>query len=56
MIFFDLRLGGYSILALSEPNVCFGARHEGVGEVVIDLPYVSLTFTNYAKTLARLSQ
>ncbi len=49
MIIFDLRLGRFSILALKEPDMRLGVQREGVGEVALDLPYVSLVFTDHSK-------
>ena len=55
MIIFDIRLGRYSILALKERDVRVGVQREGIGEVVIDLPYVSLSFTDHSKSAVPLS-
>ena len=47
MIIFDLHLGPFSALALRETvQHTFKLTREGPGEVVVDLPYVSITFSN----------
>ena len=49
MIIFDFRLGRFSILAIKEPNVRLGVQREGAGEVAIDLPWVSVVFTDHQR-------
>ncbi|MFG6572542.1 hypothetical protein ACGYLO_13135 [Sulfitobacter sp. 1A13353] len=55
MTIFDIHLGRYSILALKERNARFGVQREGIGEVAIDLPYVSLVLTDHRKPAVPLS-
>ena len=53
MIIFDIRLGRFTILAQRETfGHTFKVTREGAEEVVFDLPWVSLTFTNYRKAEA----
>lgn len=53
MIIFDIRLGNFSILVLRETmGHTFKVTREGAGEVIFDLPWVSVTFTNYRKAEA----
>ena len=52
MIIFDIHLARFSVLALRETvKHTFKVTREGPGEVVIDLPYLSLTFTNYKRAV-----
>jgi hypothetical protein len=55
MIIFDIRFGRYPILALKERDVRFAVQREGAGEVTLNLPYVSLVFTDHSKPAAPLS-
>ena len=55
MVIFDIRLCRYSILAMKEHDARFGVQREGIGEVAIDLPYVSLVFTDHSKPAVPLS-
>ncbi len=53
MIIFDIRLGRFSILALRETvGHTFKVTREGPGEVIFDLPWVSVIFTNHRKAAA----
>lgn len=53
MIIFDMRIGHFSILAQRETvRHTFKVTREGAGEVIVDLPWVSVTFTNYRKAKA----
>ena len=50
MIIFDFRFGRFSIIAQRETvGHTFKVTREGTGEVVFDLPWVSVTFTNHQK-------
>lgn len=50
MIFFDVRLGRFSMLVLHETvKHSFKVTREGPGEFVFDLPFASITFTNHRK-------
>lgn len=57
MIIFDIRLGNLSILAQREtvPH-SFKVTREGPGEVILDIPFASVTFTNNRKAEASVSQ
>jgi len=47
MIIFDIRIGRFSILAQSETfQRTFKVTHEAPGEIIVDLPSASITFTN----------
>ena len=57
MIIFDLSFRHLSILAQRETvQHTFRINREGRGEVVIDLPYLSIAFTKHRKTGALLSR
>jgi len=57
MIIFDARLGRYSILIIRETfKRTFRVTREGPGEVSLDLPWASVTFTNHRKAEASVSQ
>jgi len=48
MTIFDIRLGNRSILTQRETvRHSFKVTREGPGEVIIDLPFASVTFTNH---------
>jgi hypothetical protein len=50
MIIFDIRLGRFTILAQRETVAhTFKVTREGPGEVIIDLPYVSIFLTNESR-------
>ena len=50
MIIFDIRFGRFSILAQRETvQHSFKVTREGPGEFIIDLPWVSVTLTNFRK-------
>lgn len=49
-IIFDICLGRFSILAQRETvQHSFKVNRVAPGEVILDLPYLSLTFTNHQK-------
>lgn len=53
MLIFDLTLCHLSILAQRETvQHTFRITREGRGEYIIDLPYLSITFTNHIKAIA----
>lgn len=53
MIIFDIRLSNFSILAQRETvRHSFKVTREGSGEVILDLPFASITFTNHRKAEA----
>lgn len=48
MIILDLRVGRFSILAQREiVQHSFKMTREGPGEIILDLPFASVTFTNH---------
>ena len=50
MFYFSIRLGRFELLAQRETvSHAFRVNREGAGEVIIDLPFISLTFTNHCK-------
>lgn len=50
MIIFDIRLGHLSVLVQRETvQHSFKVTREGPGEVIFDVPFASITFTNHRK-------
>lgn len=48
MTIFDIRFGNRSIIAQRETiRHSFKVTREGPGEVILDLPFASVTFTNH---------
>ena len=51
MFYLSFRLGRFEIHAQRETvSHTFRVTREGAGEVIVDLPYLSLTFTNHRPT------
>lgn len=50
MSYLSIRLGHFEVFAQRETiNHTFRVTREAAGEVIIDLPFISLTFTNHRK-------
>jgi hypothetical protein len=47
MIIFDIRLARFSALCLRERGVAFKVSSEGPREFTVDLPWVSVVFTDH---------
>lgn len=48
MSYLSFRLGRFELLAQRETvSHNFRVTREGAGEVIVDLPFISLTFTNH---------
>ncbi|MCK8484326.1 hypothetical protein MUY21_09785 [Aliiroseovarius sp. S2029] len=48
MIIFDSRFGPFPVLAQHETvRHYFKVTREGPGEIILDLPFASITFTNH---------
>jgi hypothetical protein len=48
MTYLSIRLGRYEVFAQRETvNHTIRVTREGTGEVIVDLPFISLTFTKH---------
>lgn len=48
MIIFDITLGRFSVLAQREQGIMLRCTTE-TGEAILDLPWLSITFTNHRR-------